>query len=417
VSFILKERNSSSLEAQVESGISPSNYLSVSQFAAQYGQPAFNINALTSYLAGFGIKTDVYADDVDVMATGTAGEFDQALTITEENVHVPQQAGFGGFGPIRAQDVYTNEQEPLLPYNLASFVTAILGLSNYGPFVSDVAKPSSYDAPQQGNSNSCVADFGLTNGCHLPSFFARTYNLRPLYARANGSGQTVGIVTLAAVDSGAPEYFWSNIADVNRTGSLTVDNVDGGPGAPSSTSGSGETDLDIEQSGALAPGANVIDYQAPNTDYAYTASQDLGTTNLSVDNPADSPYITACGGTSLPGTTYLSGANGTATATTTANRIWGWDYLWGPIAQVSGVPLAEVAESNVVGSGGGFSVIEPEPSYQREVSGTSRPGLCRPSGQLNRSATAAMAGAMARSPTLPKPMTSAGGAVASATLR
>jgi kumamolisin len=182
VSFILKERNSSSLEAQVESGISPSNYLSVSQFAAQYGQPAFNINALTSYLAGFGIKTDVYADDVDVVATGTAGEFDQALTITEENVHVPQQAGFGGFGPIRAQDVYTNEQEPLLPYNLASFVTAILGLSNYGPFVSDVAKPSSYDAPQQGNSNSCVADFGLTNGCHLPSFFARTYNLRPLYA-------------------------------------------------------------------------------------------------------------------------------------------------------------------------------------------------------------------------------------------
>jgi kumamolisin len=439
VSFILKERNLFSLESAVESGISPSNYLSVSQFAAQYGQPAFNIDALTGYLAGFGIKTDVYADDVDVVATGTAGEFDQALTITEENVDVPQQAGIGGFGPIRAQDVYTNEQEPLLPYRLASFVTAILGLSNYGPFVSDVAKPSSYDAPQQGNSNTCVADFGLTNGCHLPSFFARTYNLDPLYASANGAGQTVGIVTLAAVDPGAPQYFWSNIADVNRTGSLTVDNVDGGPGAPSSTSGSGETDIDIEQSGALAPGANVIDYQAPNTDYgfadafftaasqniatgvsaswgesetaleaairsgteaagyaqafdeaflemaaqgqsaftssadygAYTAFEDIGTTNLSVDNPADSPYVTACGGTSLPGTSYLSGPNGTATATTTANRIWGWDYLWGPTSQVDGVPLAEVAESLPIGSGGGFSAIEPEPSYQREVSGTS----------------------------------------------
>jgi len=438
VSFILKEQNMRSLEAQVEAGIPSSRYLSVGQFAAQYGQPASNINALTSYLAGFGITTTVYADNLDVVANGTAGEFNQALTITEENVNVPQQPGTGGFGPIRAQHVYTNEQEPLLPYRLASFVTAILGLSNYGPYGSDVAKPSSHDQPQTSASNSCVAEFGLSNGCHLPSFFAKAYNLAPLYTRADGSGQTVGIVTLAAVDPGAPEYFWSNIADVNRTGSLTIDNVDGGPGAPSADSGSGETDIDIEQSGALALGANVIAYQAPNTDYgfadafftaasqntagsvsaswgesetaitasirsseesagyvqafdeaflemaaqgqsaftssgdqgAYTATGDIGTTNLSVDNPADSPFITACGGTSLPGTTYLSGPDGTATATTTAQRIWGWDYLWGPIAQITGEPLAEVAESTVVGSGGGYSVLEPEPSYQHGVGGT-----------------------------------------------
>jgi kumamolisin len=224
---------------------------------------------------------------------------------------------------------------------------------------------------------------------------------------------------------------------VNRTGTFTVDNVDGGPGAPSAASGSVETDLDIEQSGALAPGANVIDYQAPNTDPgfvdafftaasqniasgvsaswgesetvidaairsseesagyvqacneaflemaaqgqsaftssadagAYTASEDLGTTNLSAGWPADSPYVTACGATTLPGTTYLSGPDGTATATTTAQRIWGWDYLWGPISQISGEPLAQAAETNVVGSGG-YSVFEREPSYQWDVSGT-----------------------------------------------
>ena len=438
VSFILKEQGMQSLEAKVEAGIPSSDYLSVSRFAAEYGQSSSNISALTSYLAGFGISTSVYADNLDVAANGTAGEFDQALTITEENVHVPAQQGTGGFGPRRAQDVYTNEQSPLLPYRLASFVAAILGLSNYGPYVSDIAKPASETEPQQGSSNSCVAEFGLTNGCHLPSFFAKAYNLAPLYARADGTGQTIGIVTLAAVDPGSPEYFWSNIADVNRTGSLTVDNVDGGPGAPSADSGSVETDLDIEQSGSLAPGANIIDYQAPNTDYgfadafltaasqniasgvsaswglsetaieaeilsgeesagyvqafdeaflemaaqgqsaftssadagAYTASEDIGTTNLSADNPADSPFVTACGATSLPGTTYLSGTDGTATATTTTQRIWGWDYLWKGIAQVNGVSLAEAAESAVVGSGGGYSVDEPEPSYQKDVAGT-----------------------------------------------
>jgi kumamolisin len=439
VSFVLKEQNIQSLEAQVEAGIPTSDYLSVGQFAAEYGQPASNITALTSYLASFGISTTVYADHVDVVANGTAGEFDQALTITEENAAVPQQPGSAGYGPIPAQRVYTNEQNPLLPYRLASFVTAILGLSNYGPFVSDIAKPDSQTAPQQGSSNSCVTEFGLTNGCQLPSFFANTYNLSPLYRRADGAGQTIGIVTLAAVDPGAPEYFWSNIADVNRTGTLTVDNVDGGPGAPSAASGTVETDLDIEESGALAPGANVIDYQAPNSDYgfvdafltaasqnlasgvsaswglsetaaqaailsgeespgyvqafdeaflemaaqgqsaftssgdfgAYTAAEDIGTTNLSVGVPADSPYVTACGATSLPGTSYLAGPDGTATATTTANRIWGWDYLWPGLAQINGVSLATEAESLPIGSGGGYSTLEPEPSYQREVSGTS----------------------------------------------
>jgi kumamolisin len=438
VSFVLKIQNINVLEAAVLRGIPASGYLSVSQFAAQYGQPGSNIGALTSYLAGYGITTTVYADDLDVVANGTAGEFDQALTITQENVSVPAQAGGNGFAAVRAQTVHTNTQEPLLPYRLASFVTAILGLDDYGAFVSSTAKPSSHDAPQVDSSNSCVAEFGLTDGCHLPSFFSDTYNLSPLYKRANGSGQTVGIVTLASVDPGAPEYFWSNIADVNRTGTFSTDNVDGGAGAPSLAAGTDETDLDIEESGALAPGANVIAYQAPNTDFgfadgfftaasqniasdvsaswglsetlltasiqsseeasgylqaydeaflemaaqgqsvftssgdagAYIASRDLGTTNLSVDVPADSPFITACGGTTLPGSTYLSGPDGTAVATSPAQRIWGWDYLWAGVAQITGESLSTVAESNAVGSGGGFSVLQPEPPYQRLVSGT-----------------------------------------------
>ena len=438
VSFILKENDIQSLAAWVDIGIPDSAYLSVSQFAAEYGQPASNINALTSYLSGYGITTTVDADDLNVGATGTAGDFDNALSVTEESVRVPALGNPGPISPVRSQSVHTSKTEPMLPYDLASFVTAILGLSNYAPFTSDTVRPASQDAPQQGSSNSCIAEFGLSNGCHLPSFFAQTDGLDPLYAQADGAGQTAGIVTLAAVDPGSPEYFWSNVADVNRTGSLTIDNVDGGPGVPSAASGSGESDLDIEQSGAIAPGASVIDYQAPNTDSgladafftaasqdvagdvssswgesetalqasilsgedassypavldeaflelaaqgqsmfiasgdggAYTASADLGTTNLSVDNPADSPYVTACGGTSLPGTTYLSGPDGTATATTTAGRIWGWDYLWAPIAQVTGDTLADVAESNVAGSGGGYSVSEPEPVYQQLAGGT-----------------------------------------------
>jgi kumamolisin len=439
VSFILRERNENSLKFQAQRGIK--KYLSVSQFAGRYGQTQANVSALTSYLAHFGIKTDVYADNVDISTTGTAGEYNQALSVTQKQYDVPAQAGHGGLSGIPAQhNIHGNVQAPLLPYRLSNFVLAILGLTNYGPYANHATKPlTSLLKPQAGSSNYCLATFGLSNGCHLPSDFARMYNLKGLYNKgATGAGQTVGIVTLAALDPGAAPYFWTNIAHVNRTGSLTVDNVDGGPGAPSIASGTDETDLDTEQSGALAPGANVIVYQAPNTDPgfadafftaasqniaggvsaswgesetiiaaailsgqetatyvaafdeaflemaaqgqsaftssadggAYTAHEDLGTTNLSADAPADSPYITAAGGTTLPGTTILSGPDGTATATVSAQRIWGWDYLWPGIAATTGVSLATAAENDVVGSGGGFSQVEPTPLYQQGVSGT-----------------------------------------------
>jgi kumamolisin len=439
VSFILKERNLNYLEAQAQQGFR--NYLSVSQFAGIYGQTPANIAALTSYLAQFGIKTDVYADNVDISATGTAGEFDSALSVTQNQYHVPSFAARGGLSAIPAQTVHGIANSPLLPYRLSNFVLAILGLTNYSPYASPAAHVNTKDLkPQKGSSNYCLALTGLPNACNLPSNFAANYNLDGLYAKgADGAGQTVAIVTLAAVDPGAPQYFWQHIAKVPNTGrTFTVDNVDGGPGAPSDGSGTGETDLDLEQSGSLAYGANVVAYQAPNTDPgyadafftaasqnvastvsaswgdsetyfeaailsgqkpstyvaafdeaflefaaqgqsgfdaagdsgAYDASADLGTTNLSVDNPADSPYMTAAGGTTLPWTGTLTGTDGSATVTVPAQRAWGWDYLWPATAQVNDESEAAAAEANVGGGGGGFSQIEPTPSYQRDVPGT-----------------------------------------------
>jgi kumamolisin len=439
VSFILRERNIGFLKAAVTSGIR--GYLSVSQFAAAFGQTDANVSALKSYLAQYGIRTNVYADNVDVSATGTAGEFDAALAVTQKQYHVPAVPGSNGLASIPAQNVHSNTKSPLLPYHLSKFVLAILGLSNYGPYVSNTAHVNSKVVkPQPSSSTECLALTGLPNACNLPSNFASNYGLDGLYNKgADGKGQTLAIVTLAAVDPGAPQYFWSNIAHVPSTGrSFTVDNIDGGPGAPSDASGSGETDLDLEQSGSLAPGANVIDYQAPNTDPgfvdgfftaasqntastvsaswgesetvvraailagqeastyvqafdeaflemgiqgqsmflssgdqgAYDAINDLGTTNLAVDTNADSPYVTAAGGTTLPWTATLTGPDGTATVSVPQQRAWGWDYLWAPIAQVSGETEAEAAESNIGGDGGGFSTVEPTPLYQNVTSGT-----------------------------------------------
>lgn len=444
VSFVLRAKNLGQLEASVTGGVS--HFLTVNQFASNYGQSPGTIAALESYLRKFGIKTQAKADNLDVVANGTAGEFDQALAVQQHQYRVPAYPGHGGHTGVPAQTVHGTPQSPQLPSSLANSVLAILGLSNYGSFVSNaVHADQKILHPQSSSSSQCIAETGLPKACNTPADFADHYNLDGLYRRgALGQGQTVAIVTLAALDPGAPQTFWSNVLNMTPSGrSVTVTNVDGGPGAPSDASGTGETDLDAEQSGALAPDANVIVYQAPNTDpgffdaFADAASQnsassvstswgesevvikelvatgaetpayvaafdemflemaaqgqsafdasgdeaayddydEFGTTGLSVDNPADSPYITASGGTTLPFSGTISGPDGTAPLNSgKAERIWGWDYTWASVAQVNGEPLQTIAEDSflgVTGSGGGFSGFESRPSYQQGVPGTS----------------------------------------------
>lgn len=286
VSFVLKEQGMAQLEAAVLAGVR--NYLSVSQFAQHYGQSPANISALQKYLSQFGITTQVYPDNVDVVANGTAGQFDSALSVQQQQYYAPARPGPNGQRGIPAQWFHGIDTAPQLPYYLAQFVTAILGLTNYSAALTNTAH-SLYAAPAKsssGNSSFCLSLTGLSNACNTPESFASNYDLTPLYQHgALGQGQTIGIVTLAALDVGAPEYFWSNILHLPSTGrTVTVENVDGGPGTPSDASGTGETDLDVEQSGGVAPGANVVVYQAPPTDYGFVdayftaASQNIAST-------------------------------------------------------------------------------------------------------------------------------------------
>ena len=367
-------------------------------------------------------------------ASGTAGEFDAALSTVTKDYHVPAQHGADGY-QVPAQTVYCSTGAPKLPYRIAQYVLAILGLTNYAPFDSHAIHVNSKLTVKASSGSS-----GDQPTDYLPSDFAARYGLSPLYKTANGAGETIGIVTLAALDPGAPQYFWQHVAKVPATGrTVTIDNVDGGPGAPGDAAGTGETDLDVEQSGGLAPGANVIDYQAPNSDTgfidgfftaasrntadtvstswgesetivaaavaagqepaayeaafdeafleladqgqsffvasgdygAYAAFADLGSTNRSVGTPDDSPYVTSAGGTTTPWSGPLTGAKGTVNVKVGTERAWGWDYLWAPIAATTGASYADTAKANIGGGGGGFSVDEPEPSYQALVSGTS----------------------------------------------
>ena len=432
VSFVLQMQNESQLEQNVNNGMR-GGYLSVRQFAREYGQPQFNIAALEHYLAGFGITdVSVDADNLNVTANGTAGQFDSALSVQQHQYKVPAVKALGGHPGRASMMIHGTTDTPLLPRQLSRFVLSVLGLDNYPTFASDAVK--SPTALKESSADSQQIDF------LPPSFFTKHYNLDPLINKgATGAGETIGIVTLAAMNPADPEFFWNNVLGIaTKPNRITLDNIDGGStGGVSPAVGSDETTLDVEQSGAIAPQANIIVYQAPNTDYgftgafyaaasqntadsvsaswgesetviqdavnsgfldpnyarsfdnaflemaaqgqsgftssgdfgAYTAAEDEGTFNLSVGNPVDSPWITAAGGTTLAGTQqYGSGATA-FDITIPAERTWGWDYLW-PFWQQFGAPSqVDWVLDALGGDGGGYSVDDATPAYQQGISG------------------------------------------------
>ena len=437
VSIILRARNYNVLTNNVLNGWT-GPYLTTQQFANQYGQSPVVIASIQAYLKAFGIKTNALADGLDIQATGTAAQINKAfgVSLTNFRVKAPSATGKG----MTTQTVYGSLTNPKVPASLASPILAILGLSSYSPFVSNAKAAQGHKV-----NVTQAAGTGVPAGMRTPADFVSDYNLKPLENQGfKGQGTTLGIVTFAAIDPSTPVKFWNNVLGLNVPASrLKIIPVDGGSPGPSTAAGSDETDLDVEQSGAIAPGAKIRLYEAPNSDPgfadafytaasdnlndtlsiswgesetyilqtvlqgtetpafvqatdqvlaeldaqgtsnfassgddgAYDALPDVGSTNLAIDNSADSPFTTAAGGTTLPGTqTYgVFDSNGNLTSTESANipaeRAWSWDYL-APLYQALGFPsLSDAAVALIAGDGGGYSVLEPRPSYQNGISG------------------------------------------------
>jgi subtilase family serine protease len=429
VSFVLRAQNLDQLEAQVQAGM-PGGFMSVSDFANRYGQSKPVVLGIQAYLALYGIHSHVMPDNLDIQTTGTAGQYNKAFQIVQQNYKVPTIGAHGGHGHGGTMTVHGAPQSPKVPSQWGPFILAVLGLSNYPTQQSDTVGVADGITPQGTENNTALA----------PSDFATRYNLAPVQqAGGTGHGRTIGIVTLAADRPDVVSQFWNDIGLTgaqSSTNRITTVNVDGGPGAPSETAGSDETSLDMEQSGGLAPDANVRVYQSPNTDAgfvddfyqaaseniadsvsaswgesesiikaytsigledqnytasfdqsflelaaqgqstflssgdsgAYPASRDLGSTDRTAGNPDDSPWVTSSGGTTLPGAFQVHDL----TFNFPTERTWAWDYIWSSARPSEiGETEEQYAETHITAGGGGYSGIESMPAYQKSVKGTS----------------------------------------------
>ncbi|MDE2082550.1 MAG: S8/S53 family peptidase [Burkholderiales bacterium] len=288
VSIVLKVRDPEALDEFIADTVNPDSgryhrFLSVQQFRQRFAPSEGQIRRVTQYLQGLGIHVDeIYPSGLIIKATGTAAQFSQAFS-----------TGLRDYDDEQGRRFHRPDSEPRTPDLLQDVVLYVAGLNTQ----------ASQFHPRSTNAQTLRARLGQAlpavvlpsgngtatgvPGSYTTGDVAGFYGVDPLYAQGiTGKGMTVGIATLADFVPADAYTYWSRIGLNVKPNRITQVRVDGG-GMLSGAAGSGETSLDVEQSGGLAPDADVVVYDAPNTeagfiDVFYKAVADNKVDTLSV---------------------------------------------------------------------------------------------------------------------------------------
>jgi kumamolisin len=269
VTIALKLSDLAGAESMMQRLVTPGDamygkFLTPAQAEAQFGPNESDVARVIAELSASGLAVE-RTTSTTLTATGKPATLEQVFHTSLHQFVMPATAKHPSF-TFRAA-----KTAPVVPANIASAVRGVIGL-NTNP----VFSPHLKFAPAKLGGSPVIRTPGSTSGVDTESGaltvkdFATLYDVNPLYAKGvTGKGRTVGIVTLANFTPSDVFAYWSSLNLKVNAKRLKVVNIDGGPGAPSDLSGSDETTLDVEQSGGIAPGANIIVYQSPNTDQGF----------------------------------------------------------------------------------------------------------------------------------------------------
>lgn len=219
--------------------------LSRADFAKTYGASTADVDLVTSTMTGLGLTVlDANAAERRVRVSGTAAQLGRVFG-TDLDQTTARDA---------ADREYTHRHRTgglSIPAALDGVVTAVLGID---------------DRPQA-RALFRVARPAAVSTSYTPLELGAIYRFP---ANTDGSGQTIAIIELGGgyEQSDLDTYF----AGLGITGpTVTAVGVDGGANQPGAdpNGADGEVMLDIEVAGALAPGASIVVYFAPNTDAGF----------------------------------------------------------------------------------------------------------------------------------------------------
>jgi len=327
VTLLLRRRNPLLAEAG-------STILSREQFAAQFGADPADVPPVEQFAAA----NDLTIVQVDlarrsIVLSGTVANMNEAFA-TELLLFQSPEGMFRG----RVGTLY-------IPRTLADILVGVFGLDERPQARTHFRRLTVHVGPRAAGDTS-----------YTPIAISQLYDYP---TTGNGAGQTVAIIELGGGFKTADLTSYFGGLKLKTTPAVTAVSVDGALNAPvgDPNSADGEVLLDIEVIGAIAPGAKIAVYFAPNTDQGFLdaittavhdavrkpsvisiswggpesswtaqslsafdqafqdaaamgvtvccASGDDGSTDGAADNaahvdfPASSPHVLACGGTRL----------------------------------------------------------------------------------------------------------------------
>jgi uncharacterized protein (TIGR03437 family) len=241
-------------------------WLSPEEFGNRFGLTAGDHSQVVAWLHSQGFTIDQSARARNwIMFSGSAGQVQQAL---HTEIHRFE---------VNGEKHYANISDPAVPAALAGLVGGFEGLHDFQP------KPALRKSTPDNN-------VGSTHYL-VPADYATIYDINPVYASGiDGTGVNIGIVGTSTLLLGDIDTFRSKYGlPANDPKSVLAGN---NPGL--NTGSLEEADLDIEWSGAIAPGAAIYYYYstslitaisaAVNANLVHMISMSFGGSEL--DNPA-----------------------------------------------------------------------------------------------------------------------------------
>ncbi len=252
VSVLLRFRGSDALKDRVSKlarGEQAGRHLSREEFAQQFGADPADIAVVRQFANAHGLV--VVEEDAarrTVVLSGTVAQFNDAFGVDLQTFEHPGGTYRGRTGAVH------------LPDELHGVVTAVLGLDNRPQ-----AHPRFRVRPSHGNVQWRAAA-AADSASFTPTELASLYG----FPSGTGHGECIGIIELGGGYRTADlqKYFSELKIASPQVSTVSVDhgrnNPTGDPNGPD-----GEVMLDIEVAGAIAPGASIVVYFAPNTDAGF----------------------------------------------------------------------------------------------------------------------------------------------------
>jgi hypothetical protein len=258
-------------------------WLTPAQFGTQFGPSDADVQAVTDWLTRQGFQV------AKVAAGRGAIEFNGTVAQVRNAFHTEIHKF-----SMNGEEHIANVSEPAIPAALAPVVKGVAAMNNF-PRRAHLHNKGVYRWQRDTGAIKPLFTFGTNpvNFAMAPGDFAKIYNIP---AGADGTGQTIAVIGQSNIDAndviafrtlfGLPQNFAQTPNLATNTGGVIVNGPD--PGLQLATGDEGESDLDVEWAGAIAPNATILlvtssTTQSNSTQTQITAGIDLSAL-FAVDN-------------------------------------------------------------------------------------------------------------------------------------